>query len=153
MSRHGSTPSLHPASISPFTHVRTPLSAKRPSLGCSLPGLARFAWQTQITTSLRKPLHNRQPQGTDTHSERLRAQVLFDASPQPSTRPIEGLRSELAPFRGPLAPRLDPPPKETETLQRYKSLQVACAHKSSAFSLSYFSWSSLNNESKHFLDR
>ncbi len=112
--RHGSTPSLHPASISPSTHVRTPLSAKRPSLGCSLPGLARFAWQAQITTSLRKPLHNRQPQGTDTHRERLRAQLLFDASPQPSARPIEGLRSELAPFRGPLAPRLDPPPKENE---------------------------------------
>ncbi|MFB0514008.1 MAG: hypothetical protein ACETVQ_00375, partial [Candidatus Bathyarchaeia archaeon] len=42
---------------------------------------------------------------------------------QPSARPIEGLRLELAPFRGPLAPRLDPPPKETEHLQRYKSLQ------------------------------
>jgi len=27
----------------PFTHTRTPLSAERPSLGCSLPGLARFA--------------------------------------------------------------------------------------------------------------
>jgi len=44
-----------------FTRIRTPLSAERPSLGCSLPGLARFAWLTQLTAFLRKLLCDRQP--------------------------------------------------------------------------------------------
>jgi len=33
-----------PDFVSPYSHVGSPLSAERPSLGCSLPGLARFAW-------------------------------------------------------------------------------------------------------------
>jgi len=48
----------------PYTRTRTPLSAERPDLGCSLPGLAGFAWWTSKTASLRKLLGDRQPQGT-----------------------------------------------------------------------------------------
>ena len=48
--------------------------------------------------------------------------MIFDASSRPSARRVEGLR-----FRGPLAPRLDPPPK-TDTIERlkvcYKKLRV-----------------------------
>ena len=47
--------------------IRAPLSAGRPDLGCSLPGLAGFACQTPKTVSLRKPHGDRQPQETDIH--------------------------------------------------------------------------------------
>ena len=33
-----------PGTIRLFTRTRNPLSAECPSLGCSLPGLARFTW-------------------------------------------------------------------------------------------------------------
>ena len=60
----GSTPRIY-RTLKPYTRTRTPLSAKRPDLGCSLPGLARFTWSTLKTVSLRKPLNDRQPQRTD----------------------------------------------------------------------------------------
>jgi hypothetical protein len=53
--------------LRPYTRTRTPLSAERPDLGCSLPGLAGFAWQTLKTASLRKLPNDHQPQGTDGH--------------------------------------------------------------------------------------
>ena len=40
--------------------------------------------------------------------------MIFDASSRLSARRVEGLR-----FRGPLAPRLDPPPK-TDTIEGLK---------------------------------
>jgi hypothetical protein len=49
----------------PYTRTRTPLSAERPDLGCSLPGLAEFAWSTLEAASLRKQPNDRQPQETD----------------------------------------------------------------------------------------
>jgi len=110
--RRGSTPSLRPAPFSLNGLMSgSPPSAERPSLGCSLPGLARFTWQARMTASLRKPSHVRRPQGTDTHSQRPRSQALFDASPQPSARPKEGLRSRLllAAFQG----TPSPPPRPT----------------------------------------
>jgi len=49
----GSTPRIR-RTFKPYTRTRTPLSAERPDLGCSLPGLAGFAWLTLETASLRK---------------------------------------------------------------------------------------------------
>jgi len=63
-----------------------------------------------MTASLRKPPHDRRPQGTDTHSQRPRSQTLFDASPPPSARRKEGLRSER--FRA-LQGTPSPPPRPT----------------------------------------
>jgi hypothetical protein len=48
--------------------------------------------------------------------------VFFDASPRHSARRIEGLR-----FRGPLAPRLDPP-TETDAIEGLK-----VCHKKESF--------------------
>jgi len=64
----------------PFTRIRTPSSAERPDLGCSLPGLARFAWQTWKTTFLRRQLHDHQPRRTDTHGQRTKGQMRLNAS-------------------------------------------------------------------------
>ena len=64
VSHRGSTSRIR-LTPKPYTRTRTPLSAERPDLGCSLPGLAEFAWSTLKTAALRKPPNDRQPQGTD----------------------------------------------------------------------------------------
>ena len=60
----GLTPRIRLA-LKPYARTRAPLSAERPDLGCSLPGLAGFTWQTLKTALLRKLLNDRQPQRTD----------------------------------------------------------------------------------------
>jgi hypothetical protein len=54
-------------SLPPFGRWHPRFGAKRPDLGCSLPSLAGFAWQTMKSVPLRKPLRDRQPQRTDSH--------------------------------------------------------------------------------------
>jgi len=108
--------SAHP--LKPYTRTRTPLSAERPGLGCSLPGLASFTRQTPWQASLRRPPGDRRPQGTDGHSFG-REGVGRPLAPQPqlSARHIGGLR-----YRGPLAPRLRPTAKKEMANENYKTL-------------------------------
>lgn len=104
--------------INGLPQARTPPSAERPGLGCSLPGLAWFTRHygppTPTGRSAAPPaLKDRPSQGF--HQPLSWAGCV---SPSAFGPPCRGFAVELKALRGPLAPRLGPPPKtRISTLQ------------------------------------